>query len=501
VTHEKCPNPITGFIARHFNSSSRDSGICVLLLLLVATSGLALAADQKSNPNPCNIGEKDAPGLTGDLGTDLHAGSNYSGTIARMLKEERFEELDCLADHARSGKERFSGGGWKLHALYAGLETPIQYPITHATQEDWNIHLQRLQRWVTTRPKSITARVALASAYLDYDADARGDGYANTVSQTGWKLFAERTAEAKRILDEASALPTKCPEWYSAMQEVAQSQNWGAARERALFEQAFQFEPAYHYYADTLAYYLLPKWDGAPGDTEKFMQEVADRIGGDHGDTLYFQVAASSYLICGCEEDPHLSMERIERGFEASEKLYGVSLLNLNRIAFLASNYRENDAIFADKVLSRIGEQWDGGTWKTKQDFDSVKQWATRWAPIVAQRHAMEAAAQTNMQTPEGSRYKASFENTYRELVQQCVRTDGSSEAQWEGKFKTFVKVGAKGSVEDGAIYAMGPVVMCLQRKLQASRHERSPLFPPPPQAPYWVRLELDWADFAPVAS
>jgi hypothetical protein len=52
--------------------------------------------------------------------------------------------------------------------------------------------------------------VALALAYLDYASDARGTGYANTVSETGWKLFSERTAEARRILKEASKLAGKC---------------------------------------------------------------------------------------------------------------------------------------------------------------------------------------------------------------------------------------------------------------------------------------------------
>ena len=38
---------------------------------------------------------------------------------------------------------------------------------------------------------------------------------------------------------------------------------------------------------------------------EKFTLEVADRIGGDQGDFLYFQLATS--LICGCGDEPNLS--------------------------------------------------------------------------------------------------------------------------------------------------------------------------------------------------
>ena len=73
---------------------------------------------------------------------------------------------------------------------------------------------------------------------------------------------------------------------------------------RALFEEANKFEPEYYTYARDLAYYLLPKWSGDAGDTEKFVQEIADRIGGEKGDILYFQVAAADYVICGCDEEP-----------------------------------------------------------------------------------------------------------------------------------------------------------------------------------------------------
>lgn len=92
------------------------------------------------------------------------------------------------------------------------------------------------------------------------------------------------------------------------------------AEARALFEEANKFEPEYSTYARDLAYYLLPRWSGKAGDTEKFVQEIADRIGGDTGDILYFQVAAANYVICGCDQNPQLSWDRIKRGFEASEK-------------------------------------------------------------------------------------------------------------------------------------------------------------------------------------
>jgi hypothetical protein len=471
--------------------------ISILMLSALAWSGITSAAEQNAKSNPCNVSESDAAGLNGDLSVDIHVPHNFMDTAARILKEGNFVELDCLADHARSGKETLPGGLWKIHLLYQGLRQPVPYPL-HPTQEDWTHLFQRLHRWAKERPESITARVTLALAYLDYAHDARGSGYANTVSESGWKLFEERTAEARRILEEAWKLPTKCPEWYVAMQMVSINQSWSVTKARALFEEANKFEPEYYTYARDLAYYLLPKWSGEAGDTERFVQEIADRIGGDKGDILYFRVAAADYVICGCEDNPELSWDRIKRGFEASEKLYGVSMPNLNRIAYLATYFGERDLIYADKILTRIGDQWDVETWGRQEDFKKIRQWVSAVAPMAAQQRAIEDAAKADEQTPEGARYKAAFERTYRELLQNCVLTDGGSVTEWQGKFKTLTNLGASGAVEKFGIESMGPVVTCLGKQLQTSQQQNATLFPAPPHAAYWVELRLDWAEFAP---
>jgi hypothetical protein len=480
------------------------SKVCVCALLIVGST-FAAADNQQLNSNSCNVTPAEASGLSGDLSTTVHAADDYVNTISGMLQRERFDQIDCLADRARADKERFPGGMWKLHELYMGLYAPVPAP-QHPSEQDWQTLLARLNRWVAARPKSVTARVALAWVYIDYADYARGNGHADTVGQSGWKLMGERTEEAKRVLDEASILPTKCPEWYIVMQNVAQNESWDLPRMRALFEEAFKFEPGYYYASRAMAYDLLPKWFGEPGDTEKFVQEIADRVGGDRGDALYYEIASANYVICGCgNDDPKLSLERIERGFEASEKLYGVSMVNLNRTAYLAVHYGEfegtSDPVFAEKLLTRIGDQRDDETWQGKERFETAKAWAAQWAPIVAAKRTSEAAAQTNSRTPEGARYQTAFEKTYRGMLQECVRTDGTGMAQWQGTFETMVSVGAKGNVQDGWIGTMGPVAMCVSRKLRASREQQSALFPPPPHDAYWVKVDLNWADFAPVAA
>lgn len=492
-------------------SSSTSLKSCAAITLVIILCGITAchghrswhtAADdqnavaptgQNSHPSEdagaCTLSEEEAYGLNGDLSGDVGAVRNYTATIAQMLQKEKFDDLDCLAAHARSRKERFPGGDWKLHEIYEGLSEPVQYP-QHVSEADWDVLFQKLQRWVNSRPNSIiTARVALAEAYIRYAYDARGQGARDTVSESGWRLFRERTADAKRILDEAPSLPAKCPEWYVAMLKVAQNQDWPVAARRALFDKAFKLEPDYYYTARVLAASLLPKWGGGPGASRQFMDEIADHVGGSQGDILYFQIASANEVTCGCKEDPNLSSERMERGFEAAEKQYGISLMNLNRIAFLAACTSPQDIVYADKVLTRIGEQWDEETWGFKEDFDMTKASAARMGPQI---RALEEAADANMKTAEGIRYRAAFEEPYKELVQQCVEKKGGD----VGKFKTFTRVAASGTVEDIGIYWNNDAARCIGEKLLAFRSAKATPFPAPPQAPYWVRLDLNWADF-----
>jgi hypothetical protein len=435
---------------------------------------------------------------------------SWRGSVPKVLRRSHLQlnrggcgRCFCFRSRNTAAQVRAlarGGGTWKIHELYGGLNEPVQYPVVHATQKDWKQLFRPLERWQTRQPKSITARVALARAYINYAYDARGEEFANTVSDSGWKLFAERITKAKLILEKASALPVTCPEWYVAMLLVAQNQSWEQADARALFDEAETREPGYYYDARVFAAYLLPKWSGQPGDTEHFIEEVSDRLGGDQGDILYFQIATASYVVCGCDDSPKLSRERIVRGLKASEERYGVSMLNLNRVVYLAIHYGSPDVIVADKVMSRIGEQWDAETWERKEDFDSMKEWAAKSAPFQAKKLEMDASADANSKTPEGIRYHASVEKTYRQFLQECARTDSPGVKNWQGKFEVLVTIGAEGTIEDNKIYAMGPVAVCTYHKLLNLKEQHAKAFPPP-QAPYLVKLDLDWADFAPVAS
>lgn len=453
----------------------------LLFLFLAAASDLSAADVSRGKLSPCGLTDAEAAGLGGDASTDIHALSDYKKTISYLLRVGKFEQLDCLADSARSHKEMFSGGSWKLHTIYVALEDP---PV-HPTPKDWKTYLGLLKQWVSAKPHSITADVVLAEADVNYAWDARGHGYANTVSENGWKLFEQRLAEGRKILEKASSLPDKCPEWYVAMQDVALAQGWTPGAKQDLLEQAVKFEPDYFYYYRNYAVSILPQWDGEQGELETFLQKTSDQIGGDAGDIVYFQVA--SLVVCCIDQPMKFSWPRIQRGFDALERQYGPAPENWNKLARMAARY--NDPVVANKMLAKIGDQWSEEIWRTPSYFESVKEWAKQVTPmmnLMNLKSPFEESAEANLRTPEGQRYKTAFNDAIRAVLPACKQESSIV----PGTFKLLFRIGKDGMVDQVITVGDSQLGPCLLRKVGELSGTNRAVFPPPPTPDYWVRVD-----------
>ncbi|MGA8221696.1 MAG: hypothetical protein WB780_08585, partial [Candidatus Acidiferrales bacterium] len=270
------------------------------------------------------------PQVTGDTE------EQYENQIAADLIERDYDALERAAREARVSKSRFKGGTWRLYIFYEALGHPTLG--AQATEEDWKFHITGLKDWGSARPESVTARLALAETYENYADHARGSGYANTVSEEGWRLDRERIAMAASTLTEVAKLKEKCPYWYELMQRVALAQGWDKAQARSLLDAAMAFEPTYYHFYREYANFLLPKWYGAPGETEAFAEEISNQLGGQQGKFVYFEIA--SLVTCQCDSDDshmeYLSWPKIKEGYAVLGELYGFSNLKMNRFAHMA---------------------------------------------------------------------------------------------------------------------------------------------------------------------
>lgn len=431
----------------------------VIALLLTCSATFTYASSGQSNTAVLQTDACSVPTVDGS--PDIKSLKYFMASIRELLSEERFAGLDCIADGARTSKARFASGGWKLNVFYLA----IVEPQGHATNEDWAAHLATLDRWVSARPKSVTARVAMADAYTSYAWNARGSGLADTVTPNGWKLFSERIDRAKEILQEASKLDAKCPHWYEVMQTVALAESWDLTRATQLLYQAIRFEPDYQYFYRNHANYLEPQWNGAEGDAEAFAEAAADRVSGEKGDVLYFQIATQ--LICGCrveERLKRLSWPRIQNGVAALEKQYGPSLINLNLLAYMAT--KKNDAIVAKKAFDRIGDNWSESEWKTEESFEHSRMWA----------HNVAA----DLGTP-GLRIRQQGQEKFAASIHQCV----ASAPEDPSKFTLLVRLQKDGLVD--SVMALPPTKagLCLMKLAGET-------LSPPPYSPFTFQLDVD---------
>lgn len=303
------------------------------------------------------------------------AGAEPEGTQVRALRVQwrklfndgSWSELDALADQLRSQRSRFAGGGWQLRYFYG---TICCTGSLTATDADWQAQFARLQEWIKQEPASAVPRVALADAYLRFAWKARGNGYANTVTQEGWSLFRQRVQQARTTLEDAAKISAGDPEWYRAMQTVALAEAWPRSQVDALVNAALDSEPGYFYFARAQANFLLPKWYGKPGDTEQFSEKVADRIGGQEGDAVYFLIAAV-INCCRVAQAPGLSWARVRQGYFALQQLYGTNNYQRNAMAYLA--LQAGDTQTAQQMFRQIGNDWDQAVWRSKARFDASR--------------------------------------------------------------------------------------------------------------------------------
>ena len=251
--------------------------------------------------------------------------------IETYLVEENFDELDRIADTFRREKTREKGGGWRLQEFYEVLDAPEK------TDKDSVEHLAHLEKWVQARPRSITARVALATSLVRWAWVARGNGSANTVTPAMFALFTERAQKAEAVLEGARDLPVMCPQWFEEMMKAGVALNWNKGRMHEVLERGVQLEPDYFGLYKIYADYLLPKWFGKAGDASAFAKASADHLGGQDGDQLYFELANTVVRRGSGNESPKLmDWARVQRGYAAEVAQYGATRRNQNQLAMLA---------------------------------------------------------------------------------------------------------------------------------------------------------------------
>lgn len=106
--------------------------------------------------------------------------------------------------------------------------------------------------------------------YINYAWTARGNGYANTVSEDAWKLFRDRLTTASGILEKTYNTSTLKPHVAAEMITVTLGLELGKDQMETWFKGAIAEDPDAFYVYKKKMNFLLPRWYGSPEELFNF---------------------------------------------------------------------------------------------------------------------------------------------------------------------------------------------------------------------------------------
>jgi hypothetical protein len=246
----------------------------------------------------------------------------------------------------------------------------VDQPYWPRSDYEWQQNIALLQQWTKEKPGSITAQVALASCQNKFAWNARGTRYGKDVSDESRNLFEERITEAKKILLSARG-EKMCPMWYSVMQQIALAEGWDRESYEKLVADSIKYEPTYYDYYRQKLIYLLPRWYGAPGEVEAYVNSFAIQQGAADSAMLHFMLNESMGSFEPGERDkpaPYYSV--LKQGYLDLSKAYGVRELDQNWIFHKAM--ATNDRAFAEPLLNDLKDKTSLPIRVDKQMFDDA---------------------------------------------------------------------------------------------------------------------------------
>lgn len=300
----------------------------------------------------------------------------------RLLAASKWDELERFASGLRKNKEKYRNGDSKLAEFYNAVGQANVEVFETVTDKHWNDRLRQLEAWRKAKPKSVTPLIALGNCYSAWGSFARGSGWASAVSEKNARLNADRTRRAQELLLKAEKVSDRDPELYSSLIGTAFATNVSRRTLDGWVEKSVELDPTYWptYYG--MAMYLMPRWSGAPGELEKFADEIAAKTKESCGMSVYSAIVykISWYAMRDTFENFTFSWEKTRQGFRDLEKKFPAARDHLDRFCYLAC--LAGDRKTAHELFQRIGDNYRINQWGYQGRY---REWQKAFRPEIAE--------------------------------------------------------------------------------------------------------------------
>lgn len=308
-----------------------------------------------------------------NCGKDLNKALTLTPGLSRMLLETGdFAQLQEIYLNTRS-QLRDRDNRSPLYCYHkATCDTSDQLSESNlATLEGYML------RWQEAVPESPLPLIYLGKIEITRAWKDRGSGYADTVTEEGWKGFYLHLERATAHLQKATSLAPPDPETYAALLIVAKGQGWPKSEMMKLVRAGAAIDPDYYSLYTNALDYLAPKWGGSEAEQVDFIKQVSDDRGGREGDGLYAQLCKSYKDTVGWPgffANSGADYPRLKAGylFLREKSPENRHLLHIYAVfACLA-----HDRPTAASLLNEIGDDFVQSYWLTPAIFKQWQEWA-----------------------------------------------------------------------------------------------------------------------------
>jgi hypothetical protein len=277
-----------------------------------------------------------------------------------LFRDERFADIEAIADDYRAHNSRTSSGIWKIGLLHDGLDDDFQ----RKNRDDayWAEIAAKVQRWIDAFPNSPTPRILYAGVLSSHGWAIRGGGYAREVREEDWAPFRKLIAESRAYMLANKEIGKTDPQWYMEMISLARVDGSTADEFGVLVDEATWKYPDYYpnYFATIL--YLAPKWHGDLAQIEEFANRAVRKTREIEGQGMYARIywyASQMQFGERLFRDTSVAWPRMKRGIDDVLKRFP-DQWNINNFAHFAclAGDREETARLTARVTEPVKEAW-----------------------------------------------------------------------------------------------------------------------------------------------
>jgi hypothetical protein len=333
----------------------------VILATTLLASHVASAQDCEGVQTPCSPGTSGtapaAPVLPMAWIADDGPIGIYrvSGDAMSLFYDKLYDKLDALIARYAELNDRLDDGRFKL----SGITQFFDDAFSHRPKDTL---LKEVESWRAANPKSAGAALLESSYWLQAAWQARGNGFANTVSPEGWQLFKERLKRAAGALAASESDAARNPLWYVEGLEVGLASGEPLAKLFVLYQRGIKAFPEYFPLHFQMVNALQPRWGGSNEAIKAFIEVVVKQSPPNMKAQLYtrlwWYVDQVSELDVNVFRDMGASWPRMKSGFESLEANNPKSMWTRSNFASFAC--RAYDAATYIRLRRELGDQING---------------------------------------------------------------------------------------------------------------------------------------------